>query len=314
MQRSVAIVGSGGNVGTELMQVFLEAGWAALPFTRSFFDLRDTAKSVRIMTDLATNIREKGGSFDLVINASAANGMEACEADKYNAFQVNVAAPAAMAQMAKDLGVPFVHFSTDYCFSGHDLALHEGMEKRPCGAYGRSKSMGEDAVLEIGGDVLILRLSSVFGRKWGGVLGVIGQALRGKGGSDKPCEVLKQIACPTSGLCIARATLHAANKIIDDPFLCGVYHLATKDAVWKRTHAFTVLETILGKRRGSWHVKEGELAIHRPISSVLRSSKFEHRFGYSLPTWQEDLKDVLPLLPPVALHPSLLEDTQVVGA
>lgn len=312
--RSVMIFGAAGNVGIELVEVFRAAGWAVIPMIRGLCDLHDPVDTIKEILDTVSAVREAEHSFDLVINAAAFNGMEQCEADRYRAFQVNVAAPAAMAISAIKLGVPFIHFSTDYVFSGHDLALHERLPKNPCGAYGRSKSMGEDAVLEQGGRNLILRLSSVFGRKWAGPLGVVAQALNGRGSPSDPVQVLRQFACITSAKMIAEATLKAADVMISNDKVGGIYHLASRQPCWKRDHAKSVLEAVLGRRKGGWHVREGELAVARPVSTALQTNNFCHAFGVKLPTWEEDLQDILPLLPPVELHPDLVADQPAVAA
>ncbi len=53
-----------------------------------------------------------------VINAAAYTGVDKAEVEEGLATTINGAAPGAMAAAAADLGVPFLHISTDYVFNG----------------------------------------------------------------------------------------------------------------------------------------------------------------------------------------------------
>ena len=53
-----------------------------------------------------------------IINAAAYTAVDRAEEDEALATRINGDAPAAMAQAAARLGVPFVHISTDYVFDG----------------------------------------------------------------------------------------------------------------------------------------------------------------------------------------------------
>lgn len=75
-----------------------------------------------------------------------------------------------LAEEAKALGVPLIHYSTDYVFDGSKASPYrEDDEPQPLGVYGQSKLAGEQAITAAGGDYLILRTSwvySLYGRNF----------------------------------------------------------------------------------------------------------------------------------------------------
>ena len=77
---------------------------------------------------------------DAVVNAAAWTAVDAAEEQEQQATVINGDAPGAMARACADLGVPFVHISTDYVFDGTgDASFTPDMPTGPLGAYGRSK-------------------------------------------------------------------------------------------------------------------------------------------------------------------------------
>ena len=97
-----------------------------------------------------------------VINAAAYTAVDRAESEEALATIINADAPAAMARACSDLGIPFVHISTDYVFAGvGDRPLHPDAPTAPLGAYGRSKCLGEEGVRAAGGVHTILRTSWV---------------------------------------------------------------------------------------------------------------------------------------------------------
>jgi dTDP-4-dehydrorhamnose reductase len=85
---------------------------------------------------------------EAVINAAAYTAVDKAEEEEDLATTINGAAPTAMAKTCAELGIPFVHISTDYVFDGSgDMARGAtDAPTAPLGAYGRSKLAGEVGV------------------------------------------------------------------------------------------------------------------------------------------------------------------------
>jgi dTDP-4-dehydrorhamnose reductase len=105
----------------------------------------------------------RGHRPDAVINAAAYTAVDGAEADRDTAHVVNAVAPEQMAIVCAELGIPFVHISTDYVFDGSgDRPWRETDVTAPLGIYGTTKRDGESAVMTANPSAVILRTSWVF--------------------------------------------------------------------------------------------------------------------------------------------------------
>jgi dTDP-4-dehydrorhamnose reductase len=95
--------------------------------------------------------------------AAAYTHVDGCETDPDRAFAVNRDAPAAAAREAARRRVPFVVYSTEYVFDGTAEPYGEDDATHPLSVYGRSKLEGEQAVLTVHPDALVIRTSVVYG-------------------------------------------------------------------------------------------------------------------------------------------------------
>jgi len=166
-----------------------------------------------------------------VINAAAWTAVDRAEEEEALATTINGAAPGAMALACAELGIPFVHISTDYVFDGSGTApWRPGDATGPLGAYGRSKLAGERAVAQAGGAHAILRTSWVFapqGRNF------VTTMLRLGAERDRLTIVADQVGGPTPAEAIAAACVSIADALAVEPGKSGVYHFAgTPDVSW----------------------------------------------------------------------------------
>ncbi|OYD19607.1 NAD(P)-dependent oxidoreductase, partial [Oceanimonas baumannii] len=92
----------------------------------------------------------------LIINAAAHTAVDQAESEPEVAFAINAIAPGILAEEAKALGAPLIHYSTDYVFDGSKPAPYtEADTPNPLGVYGQSKLAGEQAIAAVGGEHLI---------------------------------------------------------------------------------------------------------------------------------------------------------------
>ena len=94
---------------------------------------------------------------DIVVNCIGLTNVEDCEEDEKLAEYTNVAIAKNIAQASKDSKVKLVHISTDHLFDGELAYASEKEKKVPVNVYGRTKSDGEDVVLDIHPDALVIR-------------------------------------------------------------------------------------------------------------------------------------------------------------
>jgi dTDP-4-dehydrorhamnose reductase len=189
----VLITGRHGQVSRELQAVLSQHELLVLGHEQ--LDLADSEAIRRQVRELRP---------DLIINAAAHTAVDQAESEPELAFAINATAPGVLAQEAAALGIPLIHYSTDYVFDGNkDGAYSEDDGTGPLGVYGRSKLAGEDAIRAVGGQYLILRTSWVYSLHGKNFLLTMQRLLQER---EELRVVADQIGAPTWAGSIARAT------------------------------------------------------------------------------------------------------------
>lgn len=231
-----------------------------------------------------------------VINAAAHTAVDRAEAEEAAATIINGAAPGAMALACADLGIPFVHISTDYVFDGTGTRPWQPNDPTgPLGAYGRSKLAGEQAIRAAGGVHAILRTSWVFsshGANFVKTMLRVGAART----TDTPVlrVVSDQVGGPTPAADIAAACLTIADRLCTDPTLSGTYHFSgAPDVSWadfaRAIMAIADLPAVIEDIPTSAYPTP---AI-RPANSRMDCLALKRAFGIGRPDWQKGLMAVL---------------------
>ncbi len=227
-----------------------------------------------------------------VINAAAYTDVDGAESDEATAAAVNGAAPEAMAAACADLGIPLVHISTDYVFSGDGTAPWRPDDPTgPLGAYGRTKLQGEEAIRASGATHVILRTAWVFsaqGRNF------VRTMLRLGAERDRLTIVADQIGGPTPAADIAAACLTIADQLIADPGKSGTYHFSGAPGVSWAAFAREIF-TLSGLSVTVEDIPTTAFPTpaQRPLNSRLDTSATTQAFGIARPDWREGLAAVL---------------------
>lgn len=228
---------------------------------------------------------------DLVINAAAYTGVDQQEDEPERAFRMNAEAPAELARLTKQAGVPLIHVSTDYVFDGRSsMPYVETDLPNPQTVYGRSKLAGEEAVRNGNADHLIVRTAwvvSPYGRNF--IKTMLTLALN----RESLQVVADQFGNPTEAHDLADGLLAAARfRQERGGFPQGLYHLAGRGRASWYELAQHVLATSAGlggptakvEPIGSdkWPAKAA-----RPANSELCTDAFKRDFGYRGGDWRE---------------------------
>lgn len=146
------IIGCNGQLGTDCMAVF--QGSEGIDFPE--IDISNRFQCLEKLDSIKP---------DVVVNCAAYTAVDACESDPA-CWKVNADGPKHLAEWAAANNAFLVHVSTDYVFSG-DKPLFEACVETdktgPVSEYGRSKLVGEQAVLESGAQTAILRTAWLYG-------------------------------------------------------------------------------------------------------------------------------------------------------
>jgi dTDP-4-dehydrorhamnose reductase len=140
---------------------------------------------------------------DIIINPAAYTAVDKAEDEREIAMVVNGEAPGVIGRWAAKGGIPFIHFSTDYVFSGSGMEpWREDDRAQPLSAYGTSKLAGENEIRAAGGCFLIVRTSWVYSARGTNFLRTIARLARQR---SELRIVDDQIGAPTSAALIADA-------------------------------------------------------------------------------------------------------------
>lgn len=235
-----------------------------------------------------------GARPDLIVNAAAYTAVDKAELEPLRALAINRDGAAAVAAAAQALGVPLIHLSTDYVFSGSKATAYmENDETGPLGVYGKSKLAGEVVVRSASPAALILRTSwvySPFGSNF------VKTMLRLA--SERPVlrVVDDQVGNPTSALDLAEAILRIAPHVGDGAG--ATFHLAGSGSTsWcgLAKQIFEVSRLAGGPAAEVVPISTSEYPTpaRRPANSRLDTSAFRACFGHSLRDWREGVEETV---------------------
>lgn len=277
----ILISGHTGQVARELQRALSEHELISLD--RHAFDLAQPTSLRR------TILREQP---DLLINAAAHTAVDQAEQEQALAFTINAEAPGAMAAACAELGIPLIHYSTDYVFDGSKAGVYnEDDTPNPLSVYGASKLAGEQSIAGSGCDHLILRTSWVYSRHGRNFLLTMQRLLQER---EQLNVVADQIGAPTWAGSIAAATAELIDAWQQGNRQWGTYHLTNQG----ETSWFGFAQAIGERLRASGKpcanlrpipTSDYPTPARRPLNSRLDGSKLEHNWNVRLPDWQAAL-------------------------
>ncbi len=231
---------------------------------------------------------------DLIINAAAYTAVDKAEQEPQRAFAINRDGAAGVAAAARTLGVPLIHLSTDYVFSGGKATPYvESDETGPLGVYGKSKLAGELAVRSANPDALIFRTSWVYSPYGSNFVKTM---LRLAGERPVLRVVDDQIGNPTSALDLAEAILRIATRA--KVGAGTTFHIAgSGSASWYELakHVFEASQLEGGPAAEVVPISTSKYPTpaRRPANSRLDTSAFNGRFGRSLQDWRAGVEETV---------------------
>ncbi len=279
--RVIGLTGSTGQVGKELT--------ALMPVKPLI---------ARLDKSLTGLIQELSASQpSIVINAAACNLVDDAEQDQKKAFAINCDAPKAIAEWCNQFSKKMIHYSSDYVFDGSSKEPYtEACDTNPVNNYGRSKRIGELAVLGSCPQGVIFRTSWVLGASGNNFVRTI---LR-LGLSNKSLNVVDdQWGRPTSALTLAEAALEFIELHKNE---MDLFHISDSGPP---TTWYGLAKYALNRATdwgypgiGSTEIKPVSTLKYgapaaRPALSLLDCSKFDKQFDTDRPNWQQTTDKVV---------------------
>jgi dTDP-4-dehydrorhamnose reductase len=153
------VLGAGGQLGSELVRLIPDA----VGLTREELSVTDRASLDRALRQFEPHV---------VFNCAAYNAVDRAETEPGLAQAVNSIGAAAVGAACRQHGAHLVHFSTNFVFDGSAARPYlESDEPRPLGVYGKSKLDGENGVLSVLPEALVIRTAAVFGDRGSAIKG-----------------------------------------------------------------------------------------------------------------------------------------------
>lgn len=239
---------------------------------------------------------------DIVVNAAAYTAVDRAESEAEQAFRVNRDGAGNVAAAAARAGLPVIHVSTDYVFSGHEPgARREDDPTDPQNVYGASKLAGEAAVAAAGPAHAILRTAWVYSPYGSNFLKTM---LRLGAERGRVRVVADQAGTPTYAPDIAEAIVAAARVILaepDSPAWRGVFHLVAQGETNWAAFAREIFRQSAARGGVSAEVEDITTADYptparRPANSRLDTARFAAAFGHRLPDWRDGVARCLAAL------------------
>ena len=283
----ILVFGGGGQLSSSLAELGPSCCAAA-----KVVDLDLAAADISKM-DEVTRAFEKYSPV-LVINAAAYTAVDLAESQEALAFAGNALGPHHLALACASAGIPLLHVSTDYVFSGAgNVPWRPADATSPLNAYGRSKLAGEWAVLAAHRNSYIFRTSWVFS-PWGN--NFVKSMLRLGASRDELAIVSDQHGCPTYALDLAEALLKIASGLLAGrSFTPGIYHFSNADATTWIDFADAIFEIAA---RGGYvrprlrpiPTSEYPSPAERPLWGVMDCSETARHFDLTIPSWRDALQ------------------------
>ncbi|MFH1632253.1 MAG: dTDP-4-dehydrorhamnose reductase [bacterium] len=212
------ITGASGMLGQDIVRMFSDANYDITATDRNQLDITDRDAVLFFV---------KKEQPDVIINTAAYNFVDKVEDDDAFpiAYAVNALGPRNLAEAAREAGSKFVHYSTDYVFSGDKPEGYvEHDQPQPISRYGETKHAGEQFVIDAGGDFYICRLSKIFGQPGAGEMckeSFVALMLRLAAEKPELKIVHEEVGTPGYTPDIAATTL----AIIENNLAPGIYHV-----------------------------------------------------------------------------------------
>lgn len=213
----VLVTGAGGQLGTDVVELFRSSGHEVLGCDRNKLNITDQAQCNQVIETFHP---------DAIIHCAAYTAVDAAETDVDGAYLINATGTRNIAVAAEKVGAKLVYISTDYVFNGTSTTAYREYDNTdPQSVYGQSKRAGEILAQTLNSRYFIVRTSWVYGAHGNNFVKTMLRL-----GQEKPeLQVVNdQKGSPTY-------TVHLAKFLLElvDTESYGIYHASgTGECTW----------------------------------------------------------------------------------
>ena len=274
----ILITGANGQLGTELRCLLDERG---LRYVGTDVDEMDITNIDSVM-NMFMKIKP-----EYVFHCAAYTAVDKAEDEgKYADYMINAEGTKNVAKASEKIGAKLIYVSTDYIFDGtkKDGEYFPDDKTNPQNNYGRTKLLGEEAVIDISSQYYIIRTSWVFGNYGHNFVFTMQKLAK-----NHPLLTIvdDQLGRPTWTRTLAEFMVHLVKMKPE----YGIYHLSNDNTCTWYEFAKEILKDV-DVEIVPVTSEEFPQKANRPKYSVMNLDKAKET-GFAIPTWQEALKKVL---------------------
>lgn len=226
-------------------------------------------------------------NISVIINCAAYTSVDLAETEVEQCNLTNNIAVKELSFLAKELKIQLIHISTDYVFNGQNHTFFTEKDiPNPLNMYGKTKWLGEQAMLKINpSNSIIIRTSWVYS-KFG--TNFIKTMLKLAAKNAQLNIISDQIGSPTNTFDLATTILKILPKINNSN--TQVYHYSNEGICSWYDFAFEIF-SITNTKCKIVPIKtiEYPTPAKRPLFSILDKSKIKNEFEIQIPHWKESL-------------------------
>ena len=279
--KSVLVTGANGQLGVALQSI--SDSFEGYKFYFKDIDTLDICDKVMV------DVFVKSLDIDVIINCAAYTAVDKAEDDADSCLLINRDAVCNLGEIALSVGAKVIHISTDYVFDGCSTRPYrEDDTTNPASVYGATKLAGEQALLSLFNDSVIIRTAWLYSETGSNFVKTM---LRLGAERDTLGVVADQKGTPTyaGDLAVAIMTILTSEK-----FVPGIYHYTNEGECTWYDFAVKIFQIAGLKCEVRPLTTEGyPTRAKRPAYSVLDKSKITTVYGLQIPDWENGLERCL---------------------
>ena len=278
MNNKVLVTGGNGQLGKCLQAAAAHSQDKWIYKGSSELDITDPQAIAAACTTL---------SPDVIVNCAAYTAVDKAESEQEQADAINHLGASYLGDACRNFGVKLIHISTDFVYDGtYSQPKAETSPTSPLGMYGRTKLMGEKAIMEKAENAIIIRTSWLYS----GIGHNFFKTMYKLASEDKNVNVVAdQFGTPTHALDLA----HAICQIIASPSFAsasGVFNYSNLGTASWYDFAHEIFSAQAKTQNlSAIRTDQYPTPAARPAFTVMDKSKVIETFDLSIPHWRDSL-------------------------
>ena len=233
----------------------------------------------------------------IIINLASFNQVELAENDP-KTFIINTDAVKKIAEYSYDNNCLLIHISSDYVFDGQKKYYQEDDACNPLNNYGLSKLLGEEAIIRVSPQFIILRTSWLYSH-YDTENNFLNKVLELAKNKNLIHGVNDTFGSPTSVITLAGVIKHIIAEYSKKKIIPGLYHISDTG----RATRYDFIKEVVSFLTKKDHKIDLELVevgsnffqshLSRPQDTSLSNKKFSEVYNYNFSNWKDALTKIL---------------------